>query len=289
MNKKLPLLLLTAIALTSCAKTEDLYRENEYNSPVFDENYYTDWKGIDKINATDVGGAYSNLDYSIQEEKSEVKIGGVTQTNSDGKAYKWGYDKENQFGYNNNLSKIEKKFNYGMTSKLFDGRVRCERLYQKSRVQVDKSGFAMYFPKALKQAKYLAFACRGGTDYSSPADAFSYSNLKINVEWSFYIHIDSSTYSKVTYKLNQIEVPVDNGGNTVFVSFTPSYLRDTFDELYDATAMSFKWEYADTKIEEEIAKGDLRHVDLVDDYTQKNKHHLALMLYEVFIGDSIWG
>ena len=282
MNKKLPLLLLGAVALTSCAKTERLYTENQYNSPVFDENYYTDWEGVENIEATNVGGAYSHLDYSVQNESSAVKIGG-----EEVEGYKWGGLKEEQFGYNHNLAKVEKKFNYGVTSKLFDGRVRCEGYYQKSRVQVDKSGFAMYFPKALKQAKYLAFACRGGTDYPAGQE-FRYSNLKINVEWSFYIHVDSSTYSKVTYKLNQIEVPVDNGGNTAFISFTPFY-DQVFTELYDATAMSFKWEYADTKIQDEIDNGNLTHKDLVDDYSQKEKHHLALMLYEVFIGDSIWG
>ena len=335
MNKKTPLLLLAVLALTSCAKTERLYTENQYNSPVFDENYYTEWEGVDKINATETSGFYSSLDFSVQTESSKVKIGG-----KEIEGYTWGYPGP-EFGYNHNLSKIEKKFNYGVTSKLFDGRVRCESLYQKSRVQVDKSGFAMFFPKALKQAKYLGFACRGGTDYKD-GQGFSYSNMKINVEWSFYVHKSSSTYSKVTYKLNAVEIPVDNGGNTVFVNFTP-YFSETFDELYDATAMSFKWEFADqNKVKNEhfrpyevtpeeedviadlllpdgdpnikyyvkdgeeivrasfydenaqyyqkhIADGEGIHDDMSDDYTQKEKHHLALMLYEVFIGDSIWG
>ena len=209
----------------------------------------------------------------------------INGTKVDG--YTWGGDHEKQFGYNHNLSKIEKKFNYGVTSKLFDGRVRCESLYQKSRVQIDKSGFAMYFPKALKKTTYLAFACRGGTDYPKGQE-FEYDDLRINVEWSFYIHKDSSTYSKVTYKFTT-QIPVDNGGNTAFICLDCYDSGLGFTELYDATAMSFKWEYADTKIQEEINKGDLTHKDLVDDYKQNNKHHLALMLYEVFIGDSIWG
>ena len=279
MNKKLSLLLLGAIALSGCAKTERLYPENKYNSPIFDENYYIDWEGVDQIQATDGGVRNPTADFSIQSEMSYVTIGGKQMMNSKNEPAKWGGSKEDQFGYANNVSKVEKKFNYGVTSNLFDGRVRCEGSYQKSRVQVDKSGFAMYFPKALKQAKYLAFACRGGTDYPSGQE-FRYSDLKIDVEWSFYIHVDSSTYSKVTYKLNQVEVPVDNGGNTALVSFTP-YL-DSFTELYDATAMSFKWSVND---DEKMAT----RPELTDDYTQKEKHHLALMLYEVFIGDSIWG
>ena len=287
MNKKLPLLLLSVVALASCAKTDRLYTENQYNSPVFDENYYTDWEGIDNVNISGESKKNITADYSVQKESDFVKIGGRQMVTETGASAKWGGLKEEQFGYSNNLSKTEKKFNYGVTSKLFDGRVRCEGYYQKSRVQVDKSGFAMYFPKALKQTKYLAFACRGGTDYPA-GEEFRYSDLKINVEWTFYIHVDSSTYSKVIYNLNGIQIPVDNGGNTALICFTP-YFEETFTELYDATAMSFKWEYADTKIQDEIDNGNMTHKDLVDDYTQKEKHHLALMLYEVFIGDSIWG
>ena len=286
MNKRI-LLLFSVFALASCAKTERLYTENEYNSPVFDENYYVDWEGIDRVNVSEEYPSVVDPDDSVQKESDFVKIGGVQMLTDKGEPAKWGELKEEQFGYSNNLSKTEKKFNYGVTSKLFDGRVRCEGYYQKSRVQVDKSGFAMYFPKALKQTKYLAFACRGGTDYPQGQE-FSYSDLKINVEWTFYIHLDSSTYKKIIYKINAVKIPVDNGGNTALISFTPSF-GDTFSELYDATAMSFKWEYADTKIQDEIDNEIMTHKDLVDDYTQKEKHHLALMLYEVFIGDSIWG
>ena len=278
MNKRVFLLFFTVVSLASCAKTERLYGENQYNSPDFDENYYTEWDGVKDLTVT--GNVTHTLNNPYSSMSNEIKIGGDVIPN-----YTWDGDHEKQFGYNNNLSKIEKKFNYGVTSKLFDGRVRCEQLYQKSRVQVDKSGFAMFFPKALKSVKYLGFACRGGTDYSR-GEEFSYKDLKINVEWSFYIHISSSEYRKITFDLQGVTLPVDNGGATTFVNFLPS-LGEL--ELYDATAMSFKWEYADTKIQDEIDKGIKTHEDLVDDYTQKEKHHLALMLYEVFIGDSIWG
>ena len=285
MNKRI-LLLFSVFALVSCAKTERLYGENQYNSTNFDENYYTDWEGIDKLN---VGNESSREFTPYSSMNNEIKIGGEIVPD-----YKWDGLNSEQFGYNNNLSKIEKKFNYGVTSKLFDGRVRCEGLYQKSRVQLDKTGFAMFFPKALKSTKYLGFACRGGTNYPSGQE-FAYSDrlenkpaLKINVEWAFYIHKNSNEYQKITYKLKDVAIPVDASGDTTFVNFLP-YLGDT--ELYDATAMSFTWSAPDiaNKIAEENAKGIHTHDDLVDDYSQKEKHHMALMLYEVFIGDSIWG
>ena len=291
MNKKKLLLLLPVIALTSCAKTENLYTLNQYNSPVFDENYYTEWEGVEKLNVVETI-THEFTPYSSM--KNEIMIGGEVVPN-----YKWYGNENEQFGYNNNLSKTEKKFNYGVTSKLFDGRVRCEGYYQKSRVQLDKSGFAMFFPKALKSTKYLGFACRGGTNYPSGQE-FAYTDeesqntligkpgLKINAEWSFYIHKTTNEYQKITYKLINVSIPVDASGDTTFVNFLPFYGET---ELYDATAMSFTWSSHDiaNKIAEENAKGIHTHDDLVDDYTQKEKHHLSLMLYEVFIGDSIWG
>ena len=270
MNKKSPLLLLAVIALTGCAKTNLLYDEFAYNFTEFDKNYYTEWediKSLEVVNSTNM--LYSNL-YS--SDGDDVVIGGVKD-----EKYTWGGTKENQFGYNNNLAKIEKKFSYGITSKLFDGRVRCEQLYQKSRVQLDKSGFAMYFPKSLVSAKYLGFACRGGTDFPA-GEEFAHNDLKVTFIWSFYLHRDDGKYDMIVYNLQDVSIPVDNGGNTAFVNFTP-YVGNNFDELYGAVAMSFEWCSNDSRLLER---------ELTDDYTQKEKHHLALMLYEVFIGDSIW-
>ena len=269
-NKRLSWLSLVSVfALVGCAKTNLLYGENAYNSPVFDENYYTEWEGIKELSLEgQTNSAYSKLHFSSGQD---VIIGGKKQEN-----YTWNGDNDEQFGYNNNLAKIEKKFSYGVTSKLFDGRVRCEGLYQKSRVQLDKSGFAMFFPKSLISTKYLGLACRGGSDYPAGQE-FAHSDLKVNFSWSFYIHLANGNYNKVTYNLSNVEIPVDNGGNTAFVSFVP-YFGDTFDELYGAVAMSLEWNCVDARMP----------ADLTDDYTQKEKHHLSLMLYEIFIGDSTW-
>ena len=269
MNKKTPLLLLAVLAITGCAKTKLLYDENAYNYPQFDKNYYLEWEGIKDLSLEDERfGAYTSLE-SISDTGAVIKDG-----------YTWGsleeekYEK--QFGYNNNLSKIEKKFSYGITSKLFDGRVRCEGLYQKSRVQLDKSGFAMYFPKQLVSTSYLGFAVRGGTDYNK---GLNLDDFKFNFNWSFYIHLDDGKYQKVSYNLPNVAIPTDNGGNTAYVNFKP-YMDTTFSEISGAVAMSFEWECVDERF---YAK-----TDLTDDYTDKEKHHLAVMLYEVFIGDSTW-
>ena len=278
MNKKPFLFLLTALALTSCNKTNLLYDANAYNSPIFDKNYYTEWEDIKEIDKkisksntrSDIVTDFFCSDLTEKDEK--IKIGGETITK-----YNWAGDKSKQFGYNNNLSKIEKKFSYGITSKLFDGRVRCEQQYQKSRVQLNDSGFAMYFPKLLVSHKYLGLACRGGTNYyESKKPNFSHSDLDIDFTWSFYIHLPDGEYQKVEYKIKGAKIPVDNNGNTAFINFVPRY---GIEELQGAAAMSLTWESHDSRIPS----------DLTTNYkSTTKKHHLALMLYEVFIGDSVW-
>ena len=178
MNKRIPLLLLAGVALASCAKTNLLYDENAYNYVEFDKNYYTEWEDIKNLQTGNaiVFDKTSSVRFS---DDNTIIIGGKTI-----EGYKWNGVKEEQFGYTHNLSKIEKKFSYGITSKLFDGRVRCEGLYQKSRVQLDKTGFAMYFPKSLVSAKYLGFACRGGTDFPQGQE-FSHNDLLVNFVWYF--------------------------------------------------------------------------------------------------------
>lgn len=294
MNKKPFIFLLTALALTSCNKTDLLYGANAYNSPVFDENYYTEWEDIKEIDKkaskNKVQHIYMNDDdpshrdqyfcSDLTGEGEKIRIGEKHEKDIDDEIvtkYSWAGDKSKQFGYNNNLAKIEPKFSYGITSKLFDGRVRCESLYQKSRVQLGDSGFAMYFPKLLVSSRYLGIACRGGTNYyESKLPDFSHSDLKVEFNWTFYIHLTNGEYKKFEYIIKGAKIPVDNGGNTAFINFKPWF---DVNELQSAAAMSFTWKCVDERMP----------ADLTTNYKDKTKkHHLALMLYELFIGDSTW-
>lgn len=277
MKKRLPLLLLCVAALAGCSKTNELYGGSEYNSPNFDENYYTLWNGVEKLNITET--QQINKNPRVQSSGEVILKNELTGEDFNSNHYIYDGVEEEQFGYNNNLSKTEKGFSYGILSKLFDGRVRCEQKYQKSRVQVDRSGFAMFFPRVLGETKYLAFAARGGSDFPNGQElnkdgtTFVY----MNFDWSFYISLSSDSYKKVTYHMENIAIPTDNGGDTALVSFMPT--GETFGELYNAVGMSLTWSSNDPRLDKR---------DCVDDYTNKEKHHLALMLYEVFIGESIW-
>ena len=86
--------------------------------------------------------------------------------------------------------------------------------------------------------------------------------------------VNSDKYKKVTYTLEDVNVQCDNGGGTNLV-----FLRIVPDQLAGAVAMSLEWQCNDPRLEEH---------NLTDDCTNKEKEHLALMLYEVFIGESTW-
>lgn len=273
MKKKLLLIPFASVLLVSCAKTNLLYDENAYNSPIFDENYYTNWEGIDSLKI------HSEISGMMSDFHSEDGLGGIKAT--DVREHKWlEKDEERrneEWGRQNNLTKIDSSFNYGITSKLYDGRVRCEGYFQKSRVQLAPSGFATYFPKCLVSSNYFAFACRGG---SSPTHSnlpqTKKSSMEYNFKVSFYKHItNSDEYDKVVYNFTT-SIQTDNSGSTNLISFYFPF-GDT-EYLNGSIAMSLEWELLD----------DVSEYNLTTNPEDKEKDHLALMLYEVFLGNSEW-
>lgn len=268
MKKHFLLLFVASSCLASCAKTNLLYDDNAYNSPIFDENYYTNWEGIDNLeirSTTTFAAPYSSFDGLDGLNKGDVGN------------YKWSGTEEEMWGYHNNLDLIEPAFSYGVLSKLYDGRVRCDGYYQKSRVQLNKTGYATYFPKSLLSTKFIAFAARGGTSTpQSLLDSNDKKGLLIDFKMSFYIHINNdSKYDKVVFEYSNVPLVTDAGGATNLVSF---YLADIKANLANAVAMSLEWE----------CKSDIAKYNITDDYKDKEKDHLAVMLYEVFLGQSTW-
>ena len=284
--KKQGLILLMLIPfLAGCSKTNELYADYAYNSSDFMKNYYTEQNGV------------RDLEIASQKENTLIAGLGYTSTNSlngireedNPEGYPWSspLDLNEEFGRNNNLTKIDESFAYGYLSKLYDGRVRCEGKFQLSRVQLDKYGYATYFPKKLVNYKYFAFSLRGATDYenSSTDPSPLRGTVYIDANISFYRHIVNSTqYDVVTFKLLNIPIPCDNGGDTNLVTI---YLADDmvidgvlnrnyYYDISDAVAMSFDYELKTTRD------------DLSDDSQVEKDHHFAVMLYEVLLPKSSW-
>ena len=245
MKKSLVLLPLFALALCSCVKTAELYPDDAYCHTEFDLNYYTEWNNVDELKINDT-----------KEASPEVtSVSGLSQEAVD-------------FGNENKLTANDNSFAYGYLSKLYDGRISCGGLYQKSRVQLDKTGYATFFPKQLKSASTFYMALRGGTTCEVPLRA----NLLVDYEVTFYIHItNSDAYDKVVYKLNNVQTITDFGGDTRLYSFALT------ENIKDAVAMSITYNLKDTS-----------HPEITDDYKDEEKEHFAIMLYEILLPNSTW-
>ena len=286
MKKQSLILLMLIPLLASCSKTSELYANYAYNSPNFMENYYKETRGIRDLGVVSLESKtmVAGLDFT-----SSNSLSGIRQEDNPND-YPWSspMDLNQEFGRNNNLTKIDESFAYGYLSKLYDGRVRCEGKFQLSRVQLDKHGYATYFPKKLVNYKYFAFSLRGATDYEnssaspSPLRGIVYVDININL----YKHItNSNEYNVVNFALKDVPIPCDNGGDTNLVTI---YLANDYNNngtierayyeprLDDAVAMSMDFELKTTR------------EDLSDDASIEKDHHFAVMLYEVLFPKSTW-
>jgi len=288
MKKKYLTLLMFIPFLAGCTKTEELYADYAYKSSNFMENYYTEHNGVDqlKVASTNSFNLHENYGYNSSNSLKYVR----QEDNPEG--YPWSESVENysnEFGRHNNLTSIDSSFAYGYLSKLYDGRVRCEGKYELSRVQLDRGGYATFFPKKLNNYRLFAFSLRGATDYYKDNLPTPFGNgtgkvpCKIDINIKFYKHIlNSDQYDVVDLKLSDVEIPADAGGSTNLVTV---YLAEDNDDgtrtlLYspitETVAMSFDF----------TLKNDIP--GLSDDSKAESDHHFAVMLYEVLFPRSTW-
>lgn len=252
MNKKILLLALLPL-LCSCQKTNELYKKDAYCHSEFDLNYYTEWNEVEKINVI------QNTEYNVEFlTKDAISLEIV------------GYGEENK------LSKIDKSFAYGYLSKLYDGRLSCGGLYQKSRVQINKTGYATFFPKQLyelssptKRKPTIEISLRGGTTCAKPLNQ---DDVKVNYHVSFFVRVpNSSNYSQIKYNLINVPTVTDKGGLSTLICF------DATEDILNSVAMSMTFELVDQ-----------RFANLSDDMSNKEKEHFSIMLYEFMIPVSKW-
>lgn len=281
---KLITLPLLALVLSGCSiATRELYKSGEYNSADFEKNYYTSWNNVNNIKPIEV--KHFDVTPGISDPDVNEPLVGLKypdQYTSNNELLEWNTDtpvSDNGRGYGptKNLTSIDKSFAYGYLSKLYDGRVRCDGYYTRSRVQLNKTGYATFFPKALSTYKYFGMAVRGGTgakyDHSYNLDC------KVNFHVSFYVRdMEKNTYTQFVFDLNNIKVKTNAGGRTDFINF---YYEDVLGEnwntmLNNATAMSITYELASSPYD-----------DLVDDMTSEDCH-FCIMLYEVMLPESTW-
>ena len=270
MKIKHVLLPLIAITLCGCSKTDKMYKLGVYESPYFNSNYYlkNDTKNF-------VYTEHVLDDKDIINPTACDGLSGLKPEDRGG--YSWeGYSKEKLWGYHNNLGRIDESFKKGAISKLYDGRVRCDGLTHKSRAQIDKAGFDARLPMTMTDCDYFAFSCRGGTTHEP---------LETQLEYNFtlgFFTIDKNNpgqYIKHIVHLNGLMIDTDNSAKSDLVSFYVGRDENNESILKNTVAYSFEWECNDP---------ELALNDITDDRTVKEKDHLAIMLYEVFFGNSTW-
>ena len=289
---KYVLIPMMVFTLASCGnKFGELYAPNQYETSTFMNNYYTERRDFDSIQVSEQNtyniDVVPNMYRTTYDDNPIEGLRAGDQYDTEGNLLSWNNDYpelnvKDGYGPYNALIHKDPGFSYGYVSKLYDGRIKCDGFTVKSRVQLDKEGYATYFPKALSTYKYFGFAIRGGTDCERSFESTGYPTLDIHI--SFVKH-DTVTgvYSKFNFEIHDQEVMTNNHGNTDYLFFyfddvlKPVFGDDWNTVLKDTIAMSMSFDLKDAKYD-----------NLVMNRNDADKKHFAAMLYEVLFPNSTW-
>ena len=279
--------------LVGCSKTNELYPGNAYDTGNFETNYYLEHNNVDKLTTNEAKDFNVTENYFISNPAYGQAIEGLRfgdQLSDDDKFLEWNIDvpiedRGTGYGPTKNLTTIDDSFAYGVLSKLYDGRVRCDGYYAKSRLQINKTGYSTFFPKEMIDGKYMAIALRGDVN----ADAFKHSAASVDLTVSLYKHnTNSNVNDKYNINFVNVDVPTNTGGvtsllvlyfDTIFGADYKSYLDGII-----AMTMTFKLNSIDPKNPNDLVE----HGIPTDDKDDSSGPHFALMIYEVMFPDSIW-
>lgn len=278
-NKRL-FTLLSVFFLTSCGfESSNLVEGNRYNSPVFEENYYTHWDselknakaGLSKeVNAINSFSKLYTIDSNVLENLDTLK-----------QKYAYADDYATDYKMNN----LDDSFNYGYQSKLFDGQVECLGFYQLARVQIYDSGFSMRFSKESEGLSYFAMQFRATTDntvdcYPVGSDTISYvkdddHDGKLYHTSTIRLHIgvytkDDNEIVKNDFYDTFVNEGTNNGSAYYFYAFD---LKEY--ELSRCVGLSVEYEILSDEL---ISHNKEKGIDI--DY--------SLMLYEMFLPYTSW-
>ena len=162
-NKFKYLALLPVIASISCGYSASyLVPGDQYNSPIFANNYYRHWdaelKNATKVAAKDVNDSKIVNFNDLDKIDPNFALPGAP-------------DSAEKYGVEYKMNSVDDMFNYGYQSKLFDGQMVCgaqdghlQYAYQLGRVQIDSNGFSVRFSKESSELHYFAMQFKASTD-----------------------------------------------------------------------------------------------------------------------------
>jgi hypothetical protein len=286
----IPAFTLITLATTSCGLgLKEIYRGDEYNSPVFEENYYTKWDSrIDanninnKIIKTEVINLDKTQDYVFESYYKRQDDGNLVKGEPDqnllsiDSAVKnlryspWDVintDKE-LYGDVYKLSNQNDSFKHGVLSKLYDGQLYCEGNYQLARVQINENGFGTILNNQGSNLDYFAVQFKSSNDYTNYDDEEHLSLVHftdILLKISFYVKKDDK-YEKYTYQ------------------YQMNHLYSNYQEdlrIYNL----FGFKINKNKITN-VQGYSIEYEVINDEYASERQH--SLMLYEVMFPHSTW-
>lgn len=291
-TKLLVLTFISSIILTGCGYAyKDAYKADKYVSSNYLENYYDVWdEKIDKqsencLISSTTERAVTNEDNLFLSYNSDNFLN--VERDRDSLYFDSMHEDEETFGKQRRLSNYDSSFKYGIISKLFDGRTFCEGHYERARVQVMpqnkeiegynyRSGFGYLFEKECQTASYFAVSFRCATNPKPTNTTNCLSDIDFFV--SFYLNDLKGGYTKNTYSINVPDATTNNGGNYNNKGYT--FLGFELGKNIDISlcaGFSIEYKVNDTYVMEGDTK---KSVD------QTCAH--SLMLYEVFLPNSIW-
>ncbi len=231
-------LVIMVFGLTACGYSlDELYDRASFNSVNFSDNYYTRWdkdisykesgnkitnpeaetiyldKAVDHVftkygedNFRLVEGNYNN--YVYEEDLSEAE-------NEAGKL---------PYGPNNNLNDIDGSFRYGFMSRLFDGHMFCNGLYERARVQIKSEGFGRTFPKELfkinSTTPYFAMSFKTSIEYRRVTTNDDGEEVNIDIaKWWSGSNINTLTHNTSIALTINFFLKNENGYERVPVNF----------------------------------------------------------------------
>lgn len=299
-TKKLFILPLVVL-LTSCGyDLKEVYAGDAYNNPIFEENYYDiyDYR-IDKDNPnntiTSVKEVVPASFFTTYDELAESGLDKyvynktVNGKESHGFLYDADYKVDTSliadfndpnldpskkgYGPSYKLNRTDNIFSYGYISKLFDGNMFCNSLFQLSRVQLNEKGFGVIFDKEMvNNAPYLALNFKAAVNEKN-GERIGPHLSDIKFTFSFYSKSGSS-FSETKFIFDLDDVPTnplemhDNSAYTFLVLPLAEY------NLSRVAGFSMSYE--------------LENDTVIDGAVDKDAYQYALMLYEIFLPNSSW-
>lgn len=291
MHNKL-IFLLPLIALTSCGYgLKNAVYGDTYNSPVFDNNFYTDFDSrlmaADDIEAIKLDNETNYVFTSYGDHNFVDHVDPARARSLE--FWNFSFNDGAYYGKQNNLSLVDESFNYGYASKLFDGRMFCGGKYQLSRVQIKEQGFGLMFKKEIVSnvkdtIPYFAMCFKASVDYTNyegyPETQVPSHYSDINLHVSLYCEnqtknkLEKHTYS---YPLSSLETNhsdhCENNG------------------VYDIKSNYVFFGFSLEKLSYEHCIGiSITFSDVVDVYYNREqyKRNYSLMVYEIFLSNLNW-